>query len=263
MLGRYPITTFALFSALMSTSLLMGMWGPLSTILHEGHVAETQRLQDAFEQPLAEAIATGDDLAKIDQLHRLQKLPGVISAKVDGVSRLKVHLSQSRWQRLRYICIERIWTLAVLMGIVGGWAGWSYHRAKHRHLQRLNSLLERRHRHHQFLLKELRQKTEARYADWGRQAMRWSPEGLVLLDHQQRIVGFNRKSGELLHLPIDVVGTHWLDIQRSPEWASALRLSVDHPEEQVCGPHIDSCLDISLMTTLKEGAVDSTWIVLH
>jgi PAS domain-containing protein len=257
-----PVLYFALGCAGVAALLGLALWGPMEAVLHEGHRAEINRLMDAFEQPLEDAIAKGDDLAQIDQLHRLQKLPGVISARIES-GHLKIQVSRTRWQRLRYVCLERLWTLGVCMAVLGGIFGWIVQRRRRDHLARLKQLLLRQQNRRRAAMTGQHTALDRQYRAWMSEAADFNPGGLVLLDSQQTVALCNAKARDLLGFTADTAGKHWLDIQPSEAWASALRRSAELPGFPVEGPS-EGPVKTSLITRLKDSdIIDTTWIVLH
>ncbi|OGR89061.1 MAG: hypothetical protein A2992_02585 [Elusimicrobia bacterium RIFCSPLOWO2_01_FULL_59_12] len=214
-------------------------------------------------------------------MRRLEKLPGVSSARVEGVEPrkplhskalvwegktvgwLKINVSPTPWRRFRYQCLERIGNAVILLGLFGGLAGRGLANGRRRFRSRLIAAWDRGHKRHRRSLDRLRQKTEAGLLPWTHQALAFSPAGLILLDHRQTVVAFNRRAGECFKLKPESLGSHWLDLQNAPAWASALQRTLECPGEHVPLSPADPAGEISLLTlSTLEHPAGSTWIIL-
>lgn len=273
---------FTLGGVVFATAILLGFWGPVSQAFEEGHTAEAQRLLAVFRGPLARAVVHGEELTRIDELHRLQKLPGVLRAEVihgpyrgslqtiplvwEGrrVGLLGIQMAQTSLQRRRYRCAEQALTLIVLAGLAGVGVGAYSYRQRRRFFARLVRMLERWQRGGRRRRQTVQRRVERERDRWIRQAMSFATQGLVLLDIRQRVVAMNPSAQEFFQLPKEAVGKNWVELMRSPEWAMALRQTLDHPGERVPVPSLRNSSSVSLLTlATEERAPCSTWIILQ
>src|SRR5262249_31214501 len=158
-----------------------------------------------------------------------------------------IRVSRTHWQRERFACIERFWTLGVLMSFAGGLVGVYLQRRKKIFLKRLQKLS--RHRLDQARSRRAafeRHLTQNHLAVT-REAMSFAERGLVLLDNRQCLIAFNAQAAELLQISNRSIGRHWLDLQSHPQWAGALGRSLTQPDTVVDFSPPDRTQEVSLV----------------
>lgn len=273
----------ALGSFASAVALLGGFWRPVSKAFGEFNAIETRRLLESFAEPLAKAMASGDDLARVSELRRLQRLPPVRRATLlpdhyEGpvpniplawqgrpVGRLGIQITQESARRWRYACLECAFTLIGLAGLTGGFGGWLAWRRRHRFAQRFSKVLARWRddRRRCCRLRKLLGRAEEERDVWVRQAVHFVAQGLLLLDGEQRVIAMNEPAQKRLNLPSNAAGRHALDLLESAEWAQALRASLDQPGVPVGFPLPQSNQSATLLTLAgPRGSALSTWIMV-
>jgi hypothetical protein len=91
-----------------------------------------------------------------------------------------------------------------------------------------------------------------------------APYGKVQLDESQRLVAANRRAEEAFQLTREATGNHWFETQRSPQWAAALRETLENPGRSVPGPLNGAMPGTSLLTFSGSGGAPAcTWIIYH
>ncbi len=246
-------------AVLCLTSITLALAGPLSRLLRAAQVAESRRLVEAFQPALASARVRGDDLAQIDELKRIEQLPGVVRVRVHSTGHLQIEVTPGPWHKQLYRITERYATVSALLISVGALCGWGWQ-------QRLKAFKEKwkrgrqrlRLRHRRARLQAEMRKTEE-LLPWVHQAVAFARGGLVLLDRHQSLVAFNRMAGDLFGLTPQILGSHWLDLKNSPTWAQALRQSLDHPGQQI-PLHLAERSDPIFLLSFP--ALGSTWILV-
>jgi len=242
--------------------------------IQAGANAERRRLYDSFEVPISAAIGAGDDLVKIDELRRLQSLPGVLSAQVlinspwpaesrvlkfqnKNVGALRVRLSSAPWKRLRTRLFERLLIEIGVLGLLGMLVGLGAARFQRAHVHRLYMLLKRRRARHWRLLKSREETVRGEILPWTRQALEFCDQGLILLDSRQVVIAANRAARRSWTLRGDIEGRHWLELFPEADWFAALDRSLVSPGSWLPGPTGADQAATRLLTFSGE----LTWIV--
>lgn len=232
---------------------------PLAALLREAHAAESQRLREAFQPTLLRALAHEDDLARIDELKRLQSLPGVLFANLTADQRLILNVAQTPWQRYRYRFLERLWSVSLGLGVLGVVLGARVQRQQQHLFTRVKRGRARaRSRYQRARVHTYIEQVEI-WLPRVQQAMSLALPGLVLLDRHQSIVAFNALAGTFFQLSPQATGSHWLDLYDQPLWAHALRRSLGQPGEQIPVPLPQRPEPVFL---LSFPALGSTWILV-
>jgi hypothetical protein len=274
------ISYFSLGGLLLGCIVFISLWGPETGLLQDAYRAESERLFQSFAWSLAKATAQNDDLAQIDELRRLQRLPEVASAEVNKagvdtqrariliwegkpVGHLDIRLHKTRWRLWRYRWFERILSLCILFLLTAGGLGIFWIRFQGKHKIRVIEMLHRAQRRSKRKHRAFLQKTDEARQRWIQQSFGWTVKGLLALDGSQRIVAINNIAQNYLKLTQKVAGTHWLDHVTSPEWVAALRQSIANPGARIPLPESPGEVRAFLMTFPIPGDLnpESTWIV--
>jgi hypothetical protein len=275
------VAWFSLGGWVCVSLVLIGLWGPETGLLQDAHRAEVERLFQAISSPLARGNAMNDDLSRIDELSRLQKIPGVASAQINEkpdsdrsrnalvwegrtVGHLEIRVLKTPWRLWRYRWLERALSLGILFVLAAGALGIFWNRSQQRHRLRVIGMLKREHKRmaNRRQIDQARQETG--HKRWIGQAMEYASKGLLVLDGNQRVVMANTAAMEHFKLTENILGAHWLDSVGSPEWAAALRRSVENPGARTSGPASTDSLPVFLLTFSKPGTSipESTWIAV-
>ncbi len=147
---------------------------------------------------------------------------------------------------------------------MAGIVGFLWNRTLEHHQQRIVDMLRRQRAR----LYQRRQAdkvlSETERNRWLLQAMGWATNALLVLDGSQHIVMANPAAMDHFKLSPHVLGSHWLDHVGSPEWAAALRRSIENPGLRVSGPPSTHALPVVLLTFSRPevSIPESTWITI-
>jgi hypothetical protein len=264
----YPEAVGVLIAAFIAICLTWSLWVPVSVAFRESQAREKQRLTECFSSRIAAAMDIDDDVARLDELRRLEKIPDVLSAHIVSqgsvFQALQLDLSDKplRVWRARYG--ERAWSAIFITACIGGLAGFGVRRYRLWLIDRL-----RRHRVRcRIIRQQYRERLQFHWEDqtrrWLHQALRFVPHGIVLLDGNQRIIAFNPPARHMSFNIDHGIGRHWLELESAPEWAAALRETLEHPGLRVIGPVSERAGPSSLLTFMRsDQTVDTTWLMTH
>jgi PAS domain-containing protein len=228
-------------------TILSAMWFPTVGALQQAQQNERQRILQCFMDPLAKALASGDDLARVDELKRLNALPGVSHVRLETgegkpprgavaliwegrhVGQLGFRLTSGLAKKSIYHWLERAFSVSLLCVVFAMAAAAVVGRRMHSHRRRVVSALGRLRRRRRSVAKERLASAAIDRDGWLRQFVVSLPQGTAVLDHEQRLVAFNAAAAAVFDLSDAALGRNWLDVVRSAAWAGALGRSLERP----------------------------------